>query len=70
MERGGGGCQAGVSLSPSGESVLPENVIHPHHVLLTGVLDIDGDGGTRLDPHEAAILLEPAVILGYHLALV
>lgn len=48
----------------------PEDVIDPDHIPLAGVLDIDGNGGARLNPHKAPVLLQPAVISGHDLAFV
>lgn len=42
----------------------PEDIVDPDDVLLTGVLGINGDGGAGLDPDVAAVLLDPAVVLG------
>lgn len=51
-------------------SFPPENIVDPDDVLLAGVLGIDGDGGTGLDPDVTAVFLDPAVILGHTLTFV
>lgn len=52
------------------EPSWPEDVVDPDDVLLAGVLGVDGDGGTGLDPDVAAVLLDPPVVLSDTLALI
>ncbi len=48
----------------------PEDVVDPDDVLLVGVLGVDGDGGTGLDPDVTAVLLDPPVVLSDTLTLI
>lgn len=49
---------------------LPEDIVDPDDVPLIGILGIDCDGGTGLDPNVTTVLLHPSIILGHTLALV
>lgn len=49
---------------------IPKKIIHPDDVLLIRILGVDSDGGTRLYPDIASVLLHPSVVLRHTLALI
>lgn len=49
---------------------VPKKIIHPDDVLLIRILRINSDGGARLYPDVASILLHPAIVLGHALTLI
>jgi hypothetical protein len=48
--------------------IVPEDVVDGDDVLFVSVFRVADDGGARLQPEEAAVLVHQAVIIGEHLA--